>query len=163
MLVGIYQTKSINWLLSDAEEKCWLCHLPYDMLENINYLGENEVFLLWYSFVLSHKPTSTFISYALWFLPCGIRLLPFALWDDSRQKSLDGANHSLVNFQPSQINPLFMTKSHILWSVFTKDRSVPALFTTFFNCKIFTTEEVIQILCNFIVYILRFSPCVYHY
>lgn len=99
-----------------SEGKCWLSHLLYDMLENINYLGEREVFLLFYS---KSQIISNIYLNGTWFLPCVMWLLLFALWNISTQRSLDGANHSLVHFQPSQIKPpFFLTKSHILWSTF---------------------------------------------
>lgn len=88
-----------------SEGKCWLSHLLCDMLENINYLGEREVFLLFYSKL---QIISNIYLNGTWFLLCGMWLLLFALWNISTQRALDGANHSL--FQPFQIKPPFFDK-----------------------------------------------------
>lgn len=65
MLIGRYQAKSTSWLMSitswDMLKENVGYHLLHDTLENINYLEDNEICLLFYSFVLSRKSTSTFI------------------------------------------------------------------------------------------------------
>lgn len=112
MLVGIYQAKSMSWLLCNflgsAEGKCQLCHFLYDTLENINSWEENEVFLLFY-YSKSHIIFNIYFD-GTWFLLYGMWLLLLALWAISMQRSLDGADSSLVHSQPSQIKSFFCNK-----------------------------------------------------
>lgn len=98
MSVGTYSIRFISWLLSETswvtERKCGLSDLLCDLLENINYLGEDEVFLFFY--ILSCKSIVLVLTLHD-FLPCTMWLhVCIRRWFQA--KSLDGANNSLVNF-----------------------------------------------------------------
>lgn len=150
MSVGTYSIRFISRLLSETswvtERKCGLSDLLCDLLENINYLGEDEVFLFFY--ILSCR-SIVLVLMLHDFSPvlCGFMC---ALGDDSRQSLwMEPITAWLISNFSNQ--PIFVTKSPILWSTFTNGRSAQLYLLHVFNGDNFTALEVVDLLCCFII------------
>ena len=143
ILDQIHQLIALRNILCHAKEM-----LPqwFTLLENINYLGEDEVFLFFY--VLSRKSTALILMLHD-FSPvlCGFMC---ALGDDSRQSLwMEPMTVWLISNISNRAN--FVTKSPILWNTFTNGRSAQLYLLHVSHGNNFTALEVVDLLCCFII------------